>query len=72
MEDVVEPMHSTKSADPSHAGEGTFETTSIISVEPIVIIFEEFSTNVDDLPTPPLQTLADIARPSALPPRNVS
>ena len=77
-EDVVKPTHSTKSTDPSRAGKfvasknGTFDTTSVVSAEPVVVIQEEFLTNVGELPAPPPQTLANIVRPSAHPLGNVS
>ena len=41
-------------------------------MEPIVIILEEFSTDVAGPPTRPPQKKVGIVGPSALPPRNVS
>ena len=81
-EDVVKPMHSTESSDPSHAGEargrqgptvgeGTSKIVSVVSTKHVVIVLEEFSTNVGELPTSP-QNLADIVWPSAPPLGNVS
>ena len=51
--------------------EGTSETVTKASVELVVIILQEFQTNVVRPPAPPPQNLVDQASPSAPPPGNV-
>ena len=63
-EDSLEPTCSTKSVEPSSAreearvlplptGEGTFEVVAVDSIEPVVIILQEFLTVVIDPFGPP-------------------
>ena len=81
-EDFVKPMHSTESSDHSHAGEargrqgpttreGNSKIMSVVSTEHVVIVLEEFPTNVGEHPASP-KTLADIVWPLAPPLGNVS
>ena len=51
--------------------EGTSGTVTKASVEPVVIILQEFLTNVVGPPTPPPQKVVDQAGPSAPPFGNV-
>ena len=81
-EDAPKPGRSTVSIELSSSmeawgkqglkGEGTSKVTTVASTEPVVIILQEFSSDVARPLAPPPKKKVDIVGPSALPPRNVS
>ena len=81
-EDASKPGRSTVSIELSSSmeargkqglkEEGTSKVTIVASTEPVVIISQEFSTDVSRPPSPPPQKKVEIIGPSAPPPRNVS
>ena len=81
-EDVPKLGHSTVSIELSSSmeawgkqglkGEGTSKVTTVASTKLVVIILQEFSTDVARPAAPPPQKKVDIVGPSAPLPRNVS